>query len=641
MRATEITDEGNDPFRVAKSLTKQGRQKEALSVIREHMRRHVLDAGDLERAGRMIRKALEDSASSKGPLRVLVLGQVTTTWLTPVLAAVAWGRGGEVIVDEGGYDTVLQDLASRSTRDSGTDVVVLLPWSARLFGRASQREDVVQAELDFWRSAWEQVGRIGARVLQVGYDWVGPGPLGYAQATRRGESIALVDEMNQLLRSHLPPASMFVDLALVSGSMGRSSFYDMRRYFWTKQPFSEDAVRVLAEHLWAGVRALTTGPKKVLVLDLDNTLWGGVVGETTALGVALGDSPDGEAYRNFQHYLKGLAERGVVLAIASKNNQADALEVVEKNPDMVLRLDDFGAYEINWEPKGTTILRLARTLNLGLDSMVFFDDNPAEREQVRQACPEVEVVEVPDDPAEYTRALEQRLYFETAGLTEEDRERTGQYVTERKRRTLEESTLSLDDYLTSLEMRGVVRSIDDADMARVVQFIGKTNQFNLTTRRHSHEAVAAMLSLPRSIGVTLRLADRFGDYGLVAVMLVVPASEASTAEARIDTWLMSCRVIGRTAEQYFLGQIVHRCRSLGFGRLIAEYIPTQKNGLVADLYPGLGFQPLDGPKGHGEATFHALDLHAGDAFRTFVSDMSTANPGGVATGTRDRWGDGR
>jgi FkbH-like protein len=613
---------GGDPFRQVKRLEKEGQTAEALARLRELLRRGVLDAGGYERAGRMIRKALRANALDIDPLRVLVLGQLTTSWLAPTLGAVAWGRGTATLVEEGGYDTVLQDLAACAQGESAPDVVIFLPWSGRLLGGQEPAEALIEAETDFWRRAWTEAGRLRARVLQVGYDWVTPGPLGHGLGGTAEGPIRRVAEINASLRRHLPESAYFLDLGEVSGIAGRSSFYDMRNYYWTKQPFGEEGVRLLAEHLWAGVRALSTGPKKVIVLDLDNTLWGGVVGETGALGVALGDSPDGESFRAFQRHLKGLAERGVVLAIASKNNPADALEVFEKNPDMVLRLDDFGAYEINWEPKGTTIPRLARTLNLGLDSFVFFDDNPAEREQVRQTLPEVEVVDVPEDPAEYARALQAGLYFEAVGLTAEDRQRTGQYVVERKRRDLEASASSLDDYLLSLEMEGEVRPIDEADLPRVVQLLSKTNQFNLTTRRHSREAVAELLASRGSLGVTLRLRDRFGDHGLVAVMIVVSDAKGPLDQARIDTWLMSCRVIGRTAEYFLLGVVLEECRALGYRRLIGEFIPTKKNALVASLYHDLGFHKLDGPDEESAATRFRIELSAAELPKTFIRDRS-------------------
>jgi FkbH-like protein len=635
--ATEMTASGAELLRLAKSL-QGGKQAEVLDVLQRQLRQHTLDAEALERIGRIIRKALQASAGEVSPMQVMVLGQLTTTWLTPVLTAVACQHGALAMVNEGGYDTILQDLAALQDQNQRPNVVVLLPWSQRLLSGSSTPAELIEAELRFWQRAWDvAAGRLGARILQVGYDWVTPGPLGYALASQPEGPISLTSEMNRALRERLPTGSYFLDLGLVAGTMGRSSFYDMRRYFWTKQPFGEEAVVHLAEHIWAGVRALSSGPKKVLVLDLDNTLWGGIVGETGPHGIAIGDSPDGEAFRGFQHYLKGLAERGVVLAIASKNNEPDALEVFEKNPDMILRLDNFGAYEINWDPKGSTIARLAKTLNLGLDSFVFFDDNPAEREQVRRTLPDVEVVEVPEDPAEYVRALQKGLYFETTGLTEEDRKRTGQYAIERQRRKLVESAESLDDYLVSLEMRGDVRAIDEADLARVVQLLAKTNQFNLTTRRHGRETLVSTLFTPGSIGVTLRLEDRFGDHGLVAVMIVVPATEALSADARIDTWLMSCRVIGRTAEQFLFGRVLERCRALGYKRLIGEYIPTKKNALVAQLYPSLAFQRVENDREDGTSFLFTFDVEGTEPPVAFINDVSSAEFAAAAiVGTNGR-----
>lgn len=415
-------------------------------------------------------------------------------------------------------------------------------------------------------------------------------------------ALGMIRAVNRALRDEIPEGAYFVDLERVAGRMGRDGFYDPRRYHWTKQPFSEDGAALLGKHLAAGVGAVTVGPKKVLVLDLDNTLWGGVVGEAGALGITLGETPDGEAFCALQRYAKGLAKRGVLLAVCSKNNPDDAREPFEKHPAMVLTLDDFAAFEAGWDPKPVAIERIAETLNLGLDSFVFFDDNPAEREHVRQALPDVEVVDVPEDPSGYVRALEAGTWFEAVQVTGADRQRAAQYATERKRRDAERSFGSIDDYLESLEMVGEVRDINDADMPRVVQLLGKTNQFNLTTRRHTESEVRSMLAQDGAAGLTLRLSDKFGDHGLVAVMLCVPDSGRTL---RIDTWLMSCRVIGRTAEQFVLDALLTRARQSGAERIMGEYLPTKKNQLVADLYDRLGFERESEEDGHVE---YGLDL---------------------------------
>ena len=313
----------------------------------------------------------------------------------------------------------------------------------------------------------------------------------------------------------MPAGAFFVDLEQISGTVGRELFYDQRRYYWTKQPFSDAGVVRLAKHIWCGIRATTVGPKKVLVLDLDNTLWGGVVGELGPLGIELNETPAGEAYRDFQRLVKGLADRGCVLAVCSKNNPDDAREPFTENPDMILGLDDIAAFEASWESKAIAIQRISSTLKLGLDSFVFFDDEPAEREEIRQALPEVEVVDVPEDPADYRQALLSCLWFESSGITEEDRLRTEQYRSELYRSESQSLTGSVDEYLQSLEMTAQVDPVEESNLDRVVQLIGKTNQFNLTTRRHTREAVSTLLIQPATIALALRMQDRFGDYGLV------------------------------------------------------------------------------------------------------------------------------
>ncbi|WP_422925771.1 HAD-IIIC family phosphatase [Singulisphaera sp. PoT] len=578
-------------FKEIEALRKQGQGAEALALLQKQMRPAVLSAEETDKAGRLIRKVIGEGGA-KPKFRVKILGQCTTSWLTTSLAAVAWGRNELIQTSEGGYDTILQDLNTPEDPQSPSDVVVLLPWSQRLLGGEGSGEDRIQAELAFWQQAWAAVGRLGARVLQVGYDWVTPGAGGFHLGGKSGGTLDRIRRMNAAIREALPEHAFFLDLEAVSGMTGRDSFYDMRRYYWTKQPFSEAGTKALAEHLWAGVRALTIGPKKVLVLDLDNTLWGGVVGELGALGVALGESADGEAHRALQRLAKDLASRGVVLAVSSKNNAADAREPFEKHRDMILALDDFGAFEANWEPKSISITRIAQTLNLGLDSFVFVDDNPAEREQVRQALPDVEVPEISEDPAEYARRLQSGLWFETVSLTDADAARSAQYVVERKRRELQESFTNLDDYLRSLEMIADVRAVDDADLSRVVQLLAKTNQFNVTTRRHSHEDVVSFMNTPGSVCLTLRLKDKFGDHGLVAVLLAVPDEKSDGSVLRIDTWLMSCRVIGRTFEQFSLRTLYKAAEGLGYRSILGEFIPTKKNALVADLFDRLGFERL-------------------------------------------------
>ncbi len=599
------------PFREFRRLRKQRRLHEALRHLREGFSRRALESQEVLQAGRLLLEEYDGTEAIRPDLDVLVLGQCTTSWLVPAVTALSAVQGVKARVQDGNYDNVMQDL---SQLGSSPDVIVLFPWHQRLFGTLSgSAQERVQEELGFWRQAWQFVPRETC-LIQIGYDWIHPGAMGHHLSAKADGWIQLVRLINGTLREHLPRGAFFIDLEQISGLMGRESFYDPRGYLWARQPLSDPGTVRLAEHVSAGIRALVQGPKKVLVLDLDNTLWGGVVGEEGPLGLELGESPAGEAFRHFQSHLKDLSRRGCLLAVCSKNNLKDAIEPFEKNPEMVLTRDDFVAFEASWDPKAQAIERIARSLGLGLKDFVFFDDNPAEREHIRQALPEVEVVEVPEDPSEYVRVLQAGLWFESVQLTREDQHRTENYRTEIRRQEASSQAGSMEEYLQSLEMFAEAFPIQEPDLDRVCQLIGKTNQFNLTTRRHPVNQVRRMLALPGSVGLALRMGDRFGDHGLVSVILAVPQSEEEET-LRIDTWLMSCRVIGRTAEYFLFNHLLDKARESGYSKLIAEYIPTRKNDLVRDLYSELGFQFQE--KGT-ESLFHELDLDRAEHVQSLV-----------------------
>ena len=375
-------------FKTIGQLRKSGHRDEALSLMALAFREESFSAEELDRAGRLLLKEFQIPTAECTSARIL--GQCTTSWLLPALASQAFARDLRLNLSEGEFDNVLQEVAAL---DSPPDVLVLVPWHRRLF----QSRDV-DAEIDFWRQVWTLAAqRGGRRLVQVGYDYVVAGALGHQLSGAIGD-VELIRRANREFRRALPRDAFFVDLEQISGELGRDAFYEPRQYHWTKQPFSQVGVMRLASHIAAAIKALTTGPKKVLAVDLDNTLWGGVVGELGPFGVELGESPEGEAYRAFQSYLKALAGRGVVLAVVSKNNPDDVEEVFSKNADMILRKDDFAALEVGWGAKSEALKRIASTLNLGLDSFVFFDDEPAERAHVRQLLPVVEVVDVPKIP---------------------------------------------------------------------------------------------------------------------------------------------------------------------------------------------------------------------------------------------------
>jgi len=583
------------PLQNARRLKNEGRTVEALAVLRDALSRRALPPEEIERAGHFILRAVETGVITPS-VKVRLLGQCSTSWLKHCLAATSWAGGEISAVSDGAYDNVLQEVAALDPNDLPT-VLVLLPWNSRVLHDTGRTPgERIESELTYWRSVWRVAAEKGvSRLIQVGYDWVIPDARGFQVSGLPDGDIGIIRALNDTLRTVLPAGCHFLPLEEISGVVGRNSFYDLRRYFWTKQPFSEKGVARLAEHLFAAIRGTTVGPRKVLVLDLDNTLWGGVVGELGPHGISLGETPDGEAFVSFQRYLKSLSERGVTLVVCSKNNLDDAREPFLKNPNMVLRLDDFAAFEANWQSKPDNLRRIARTLNLSLDSFVFFDDSKAEQEQMRQALTEVAIVPTPDDPADYVRALQDGLWFETAAITHEDEIRSVHYALERKRNREEQLSPSPEDYLRSLDMRARVRPVDEEDLSRVVQLLAKTNQFNLTTRRHTRDDVLAIVGREGSLCFTLRLIDRFGDYGLIAVLLAVPVSDGEDPDRTlvIDTLAMSCRAIGRTVEHFLMGHLLVEARRGGYRRLRGEYIPTAKNAVVSRFYPSLGFTELN------------------------------------------------
>jgi FkbH-like protein len=294
----------------------------------------------------------------------------------------------------------------------------------------------------------------------------------------------------------------------------------------------------------------------------------------------------GEAYLAFQDYARELSRRGVILAVCSKNDEANALEPFATHPEMLLKRGDIASFVANWSDKATNIRAIAAALNIGLDSLVFVDDNPFERALVRQELPMVAVPEVGDDPTDFPGILADAGYFEALTITEEDRERSGQYQGNRLREALRGTATDLPAYLRGLDMQLVWRRFDRIGLARIVQLINKTNQFNLTTRRYTEADVQAVMDDPRAFGLQLRLLDRFGDNGIIAIVI----GRMRDAEAlEIDTWLMSCRVLGRQVEPTTLNLIADQARRLGAARLVGEYLPTKKNGMVRDHYAKLGF----------------------------------------------------
>ena len=552
--------------------------------------------------------------SAAPPLRLAMVGSCSLFPLADLVQHClesAGNAGPQMELFTGAYDNYISEImtADSPLYEFKPNVIFIIPaerrcrYSGTLFDSREQQEREARETcanlLTLCRMAQ---GRSGAEIvlanfmLPAGFD---PGPY---RGKNAGSDWTFRKLVNLELGLSIPASMQICDVEFLSSRYGALCSSDPRGWFESKQPFSPDFQVMVAKEVAHIVGGLRKGTKKVVVLDLDNTLWGGVIGDDGMDGIEIGDtSPRGEAFKAFQAYLKSLSTRGILLAVCSKNDHDKAVEPFEKHPEMVLRMKDFVSFKANWDPKSDNLRRIAQDLNLGLDSFVFVDDNPAEIEIVRQFVPEVEMVLVGPDPSQYVQQLQDGRYFEALNITREDAERVGQYQMEAQREQLLESCTDMASYLRSLDMTGVIAEFQSVDVPRIAQLINKSNQFNLTTRRRSEQEIRALMGDPSHVGFTVRLADRFGDHGLISVVIC----SISGGCMDVDTWLMSCRVLKRQVEEEVVNEIVRLASEFNCHRVTGRYIRTAKNDMVSDLYPRMGFRPVC-QTGESEATYELL-----------------------------------
>jgi len=531
--------------------------------------------------------------------RIAVLGSATTHQLVDFLDLYLHAGRVEVELYEADYGTITQeflDPTSGLRRFAPHFVITCTTWRD-LKSRPLLTDDSeavgrkVEAEVAAWSALW-RVARDEFNCQFIQSNFVAPPwrSLGNLDVQHPAGFSRFVSLVNRALADQAPAGVIIQDVDRLAAEAGRWHWSDERFYHQAKLPCAPEYLAEYAYNLAALILAQLGTARKCLVLDLDNTLWGGVIGDDGLGGIRLGQGdPESEAFSSFQSYVKTLGERGVMLAVCSKNNPEIAREVFEKHPDMVLRLDDISCFIANWDDKPGNLKRIAAELNIGLNALVFFDDNPAERSIVRQLLPEVAVPEVPDDPSYRIRALERYRYFEAVVISTEDLKRKEYYRANSVRQALESSAASLDDFLRSLEMQARIDPILTVNLERTVQLINRSNQFNLTTRRYTSAEIQKLMSSAHWVVRTVSLRDRFGDNGLINVILARIEGDSLV----IDTWLMSCRVLRRGVEALVTNHLAHVAAERGLARMVGEYIPTPKNDLVREHYPRLGFRQLE------------------------------------------------
>lgn len=556
---------------------------------------------------KQLKKQFKDSTLAS-QYRLAVMGDCATQHLSTAIGGygAAIGLGLEIFdADYNQINALVLDEHSELYAFK-PDAVLLQMCTQKLYERFCENPlenraafaETVFAQI---KTTWQRIGE-KITVLQCNFPLLDDGVFGQFGNKTADSFLFQQRKLNYLLMQGCQEAknAYLVDLDALQSRLGQGQFFDARLYYIAKMPIRMEALPEAAKCVVDMIQAIRGSVKKCVVLDLDNTLWGGVIGDDGLSGIQIGELGTGHAFSDFQEWLKQLKNRGILLTVCSKNEEATAKEPFEKHPEMVLRPEDFSMFVANWENKAANIRRIQQTLNIGMDSMVFLDDNPFERNLVQGLIPEITVPALPEDPALYLEYLRGLDLFETASYSAEDVHRTDQYRTQANRTVFESSFQSYDDYLANLQMKATVAPFDKFHYPRIAQLTQRSNQFNLRTVRYTEAEVGALAKDNSHIGLYFTLKDRFGDYGLISVVIL---DKKPGDVLFISEWLMSCRVLKRGMEEFIADKILSLAAEQGFRKIIGEYLATPKNAMVKDLYARMGFTRV------GENRFEAEPMH--------------------------------
>jgi FkbH-like protein len=565
-----------------------------------------------------------DPTGTTREIRIALLADAASQPLVPLLRALFHEQGVDAKIYEGPFDAIELETCNVKSglyRFAPHVIVILNAVQALRFRSGVFREDAMA----FVEETANQVSRIwdniqsNSQATIVQSNFVAPyeRPFGNFDHKVSGSLCSIVQDLNTAIvqRARGRASVLINDVEAVASWIGRRHWFDDRLWDMAKYFCSLDSLPAVAKNLVDVVMCTNGRVIKCVVLDLDNTLWGGVIGDDGLEGIQLNAHGDGEGFHRFQHYLRGLLKRGIILAVCSKNDIQNALLPFEKHPEMVLRREDIAVFTANWNDKASNIRQIRETLNIGLDSMVFLDDSPFERNLVRELLPEMIVPDLPEDPADYVREIARLNLFETAAFSEEDSLRVALYRQESERKQQQAGFASVEEYLKSLEISIHVARFDPFHMPRIAQLIQRSNQFNLTTRRLGERECESLMNDEGVIPLYAKLADRLGDYGLISVVILQPQND----EMVITDWLMSCRVLARGVEQFLMNGVFQRARELGLARVLGKFIPTAKNGMVQDFFAQFGFTKTEEDAG-GQARW-VLETNAYRPAPTFLTPV--------------------
>ena len=543
---------------------------------------------------KLLKKNLKKDLSGFPEIKVAILGDTATQFFATAIRGMGVEKGFNVNLFEADYNQVeLQFMDPTSDLYMfGADYIVVFQsthkWNEHYaLLNAGQQEHMADERLEFVKMICQQTK---ACVIYLNYPEIDDAVFGSYANKLVTSFIYQTRKFNfELMNLAQATPNLYVcDIAGVYQKLGRNIMFDPTIYTSTEMILSVDGVPYVAGRIMDIIAAIQGKFKKCLILDLDNTVWGGVVGDDGLEGILLGHGLGiGKAFTEFQMWVKKLKQRGIIICVCSKNDEEKAKEPFEKHPDMILHLDDIAVFMANWETKVDNIRAIQKILNIGFDSMVFLDDNPFERNIVRENIPDITVPELPEDPAEYLEFLYEQNLFETAAYSSADKDRTRQYQVEAKRVSLAKTFTNEADFLKSLNMVSTVEGFTKFNTPRVAQLSQRSNQFNLRTVRYTEAEIASYAEDPNVVDLSFTLEDKFGDNGLICVIIMKKHDEETLF---VDTWFMSCRVLKRGMENFTLNTMVEEAKNRGFKKIIGEYLPTAKNGMVKDHYPNLGFK---------------------------------------------------
>lgn len=547
-----------------------------------------------------LKKLSKKELPNAAPIKIALLADTATQYIHQAIKGMGVANNVSYQVYEADYNQIDRQVYDPTSElyDYKPDFVLILRSSEHLLHQfyklsAAEQGGFAAQQTAYIDSLYQTItAKLKCKVLVNTYFELNDSVFGN-YAGKVGQSFLyqvrkLNVEVMDLAHEH---KNMFLlDMASIIGTMGYHHTFDPKLYINGDIVYNFEVLPVMAQHVHAVIQSITGSFKKCLILDLDNTTWGGIIGDDGMQGIKVGHLGVGKAFTELQMWAKQLKNRGIILAVCSKNTESIAKEPFESHPDMVLRLDDIAVFVANWENKVNNIRHIQSVLNIGFDSMVFLDDNPFERAMVQDGIPQLTVPNLPEDPVEYLGYLRGLNLFETASYTEEDSERTKKYIEEGKRVVFQRSFENEGQFLESLDMVSEVAVFTAFTIPRVAQLTQRSNQFNLRTKRYTEAEVQQMAESDKFYTFSLTLEDKFGDHGLISALIL----EAQGDALLIDTWIMSCRVLKRGMEKFTMFCIASEAKKHGFKKLVGEYIPTAKNGIVEDHYAQLGFESVDG-----------------------------------------------